>query len=487
MKLSQPQHSKVKLHILSPIHIGTDQELDPFSYVIRNNTLFLIDIVRWIESHPDQEFIQKRMDSDNFAVVRSFIAENFNDESAVVNAMAVDNPKLIRDYNRVIQEKDSKNQLLVSPTMRNELSGEAYIPGSSIKGAIRTAIANHFVPKVHITSSDARPRRDKGRFSPDYNEKIFGRINNDPMRYLKISDVTMGKNGTVIVEPVELKQDENKIPTPKGHAEAIMSLCHTGEKRIFPLHLSFAPFKLHDTEVDLRFIVDALYDFYVPKYEAEYSKFYKGNADIEAAIALMNRTVADLKSNETIVRVGHYSHVECVTLDNVRKPQTRKGRDGLPCGTTRTLANALYPFGWGKLEFLDLPDKPRPDRQWPFSTDAQVGDADKKSITVNAFAPMVMETKSELSVFKPKPESIKKPENEVWPDILLTYNPGNGVAIGKSGDGKTADIKGKASIEQVVPAKYQEPLFDKRKKKVQVKSITVEWVGGKNYKILFVE
>ncbi len=87
----------------------------------------------------------------------------------------------------------------------------------------------------------------------------------------------------------------------------------------------------------------------------------------------MNQAIAGLRSNEALIRVGHFSHVECVTLDGVRQPRTRMGRDRrpLPWGKTRTLANEIYPFGWIKLEFLDLESKPGARKDWPFPLDAE--------------------------------------------------------------------------------------------------------------------
>ena len=48
-----------------------------------------------------------------------------------------------------------------------------------------------------------------------------------------------------------------------------------------------------------------------------------------------------------LIRVGHYSHSRCVTIDN-SKPWAKSGKDGMLQGpnTTRTLANGLLPFGW---------------------------------------------------------------------------------------------------------------------------------------------
>jgi len=364
MGQQQLSQYKVNLHILSPIHVGTGQELEPFSYVIRGKGLFLINLIKWMEQYPEKDNLERMMDSDNFANIRSFIAERFDLESAVLCSIPVDNPKLLDTYEKAIKERDPRNQVLISPTMRNEVTMEAFIPGSSIKGSIRTAIANRFVKVAGVTSEDSRGRSD-------YNNKIFGAINKDPMRSLKLSDVPLGKSSTVIVESKEFPLNPKKPLTPKGHMEVALSLSHTGETFEYPLRLSLVPFELHSTKIDLRFLVESLYNFYVPKYEEEYTKFYKskGYDDIQDGITPMNNVVSSLKTNEALVRIGHFSHVECVTLDKVRKPKTRMGKDRkpLPWGKTRTLANGIYPFGWAKLEFLDLEAKPRPKKDWPFT------------------------------------------------------------------------------------------------------------------------
>ena len=363
MPNQQLDRYNVNLHILSPIHVGTGQEMDPFSYIIRDKGLFLIDLVKWIESYSDREKLESMMDSDNFANIRSFIAERFNFENAVLCSIPVDNKDLLETYEKAIKERDPRNQVLISPMMRNEITMDSYIPGSSIKGSIRTAIANRFVEPAKVTSNDSRGRND-------YNVKIFGRINKDPMRRLKISDVTLGKSNTVIVEAKEYPLNLNKPLTPKGHMETTLSLSHTDKPFVYPLRLSLAPFELHGARVDQNFIIDSLYRFYVSKYEEEYSKFYKAQSSqtVQQGIIPMNKAVANLRTNETLIRIGHFSHVECITLDKVRKPRTRKGRGGrpLPWGTTRTLANGIYPFGWAKLEFLDLEARPRPTKSWPF-------------------------------------------------------------------------------------------------------------------------
>lgn len=366
--MSQLERLGVNLYILSPIHVGTDQELDPFSYVIKNRSLLLIDFIKWMENFPNKEELHERMNSDNFVALRAFIAENFDDDSSVQNSIPVESTEVLATYHKAIYDKASQNQALINFMTRNEITRIPYIPGSSIKGAIRTAIANQFVKIAGVTSKNKK-KIYKPKLEPDYNEKIFGHPTDDPMKNLKVSDVSLDKFGSAIYEAKEHSFKESS--TPKGSYEAAVCLCQADKPVVHPLHFSLKPFNLKNITIDLQFIVDALYQFYTPKFKDEYSKFYSisGAKNIRQAIAPMNMEVARLKSNETLIRIGHFSHVECVTLDGVRQPKTRKGNDGkfLPWGITRTLANGIYPFGWAKLEFVNLKSEPRAKTDWPFS------------------------------------------------------------------------------------------------------------------------
>ncbi len=357
-----PNHASynVKLHILSPVHVGAGQELDPFSYVIRDNKLLLIDLAKWIENYSDKEILYQKMDSEDYIDLRNYIAKNFNDNNAVLSTIDVKSSEVVRTYKKAIYDKTSTNQALINFMTRNEITKIPYLPGSSIKGAIRTAIANRFVILANIKSEDS--------YKSGYNNKIFGKPTDDPMKNLKISDVSLDKFGSAIFEAREHSPKDKK--TPKDSYEAAVSLCQIDAPVVYPLKISLNPFPLHRRTVDIKFLIDSLHRFYMPKFIEEYERFYTDESyiDIRQAIAPVSMEALRLKTNEAFVRIGHFSHVECVTLDNVRKPKTRM-KDGkpLPWGKTRTLANGIYPFGWAKLEFIDLVSAPRPENRWPFS------------------------------------------------------------------------------------------------------------------------
>ncbi|CAB1084162.1 hypothetical protein D1AOALGA4SA_11693 [Olavius algarvensis Delta 1 endosymbiont] len=362
--MSQFKSHSVNLHILSPIHIGTGQEMDPFSYVIKGGEIKIFDLTSWLEHFPAKAELYQRMDSEDFVALRAYIAENFDVDSAVLNTIPVESTDVLETYRKAILDKASQHQALINFMTRNELSRIPYIPGSSIKGAIRTAVASGMVRAAGVTSKDSYRSR--------YNQKIFGPPTDDPMKNLKVPDVSLDKFGSAVYEAKE--HSFKKSPTPKGAYEAAVGLLQQLAPVVYPSRISLKPFSLKGKTADLKFIVDAAYNFYIPKFKEEFKKFYSGkNAEhIQQAIAPLNDVARKLKANETLIRIGHFSHVECVTLDGIRQPLTRKGKDGkpLPWGVTRTLANGIYPFGWVKLEFLDLPPAERGQSEWPFSLQA---------------------------------------------------------------------------------------------------------------------
>jgi len=336
------------LHLLSPVHIGTGEELDPFSYVIRDNYLHLVDTGRWAAESKEAALLEKTISTSGFAAVRSWISRNIDTSLYSIGRIEIRSKSLLDTYRYSIERQDARNQVLVSPLPRGAANGKAYIPGSSLKGAVRTALANAFVQAAGVKSEDG------GRKRPDYNEKIFGTIRQDPLRNLKFRDVPLPQDATVIFEAREFSMKPDKRPTPKGYYEAASGTVDTGKPVTYETTISLSPFSLHGKIVNCAFLIEALNAFYRPKFFEEREKFYarqQGEAVYKATAPLAKRLEA-LIPQEALVRVGHFSHVECVTLDGVRRPMTRyvKNRP-LPWGTTRTLAEGLYPFGWVILDF----------------------------------------------------------------------------------------------------------------------------------------
>lgn len=170
----------VKLKTLTPVHIGSGRELSrDVEFLHMKNRIGVIDekkilqligeenVGLWVsmieKGEPLLGYLQKRNPALKLSQVSSRTM-----------------PLYATNFNRV---KTLKEQLI-------DGMGHPLIPGSSIKGAIRTAILNILLKELNHNWKEHELKNTKGKFS-DKNilSRIFGNDpNHDFMRFLKIGD-----------------------------------------------------------------------------------------------------------------------------------------------------------------------------------------------------------------------------------------------------------------------------------------------------------
>lgn len=346
----------LNLEFLTPVYIGSGNELDPLSYVVRKGSdgkdyLYLVDIESWLADNSSNEDILNAFNEMTFQDLRIYVAKNIPLSNYVLESIPISSAEFTKTYNKMLRNKKDENQLLVELMPRNNVQHRPYIPGSSIKGAIRTAIANQH---INIKKDDKSNWRD-------LNKAIFGPPIEDILKYLKLSDAALPPSSTQIVQPLEIsKNPERKSKTSKNFknfAETTQSLALTNGLNTFikislnsspptpslPKKNRVRPFVLED-------LFQWLNDFYIQKYRQEIKKFYQQFhlEYISKNLEQINQKVDSIEKNSqrsALLRIGHYSHVECVTLNDLRQPKTRNNK----YGTTRTLAEGKVPFGWVKV------------------------------------------------------------------------------------------------------------------------------------------
>lgn len=182
---------KVSLTTLSPVFIGAGEEhvLSPYSdFVQQGDSLVYIDTARLQEAMQDDkasvEAFMKGM--RQFENNRStFSLENF-----ITNTLQ----REVQDFAAHIVPVDGdiqKNQI----RQFIATGGKPYIPGSSLKGAVRTAVLHDWLLntkegekqlgeiKMHVEKRDWKSLK---RMNPD--RVCFGSIANDAFRHLRVSD-----------------------------------------------------------------------------------------------------------------------------------------------------------------------------------------------------------------------------------------------------------------------------------------------------------
>ncbi len=170
----------VKLKTLTPVHIGSGRELSrDVEFLKMGNEVGVVDekkilriigeenIPLWVSMIEKQEplidYLQKRQPGLNLSQVS-------------LRTM----PLFTKNFSRI---KTLKEQLI-------DGMGHPLIPGSSIKGAIRTAILNILLKELNYNLKENELKNFKGKFSDkNIQSRIFGNDpNHDFMRFLKIGD-----------------------------------------------------------------------------------------------------------------------------------------------------------------------------------------------------------------------------------------------------------------------------------------------------------
>lgn len=356
------KHYEMTIQILSPVHIGSGQDIDPLEYVVKDGIFYRLNLPAFLSQMDGSlraEFNRKVADS-NPVVLREFIYRYIDPERYC--CFRADAGAFEEKYRQNLKNPNTK--LEITLMTRAPGNWQAYIPGSSVKGAVRTAIVSELA-KVK------KPQNPKPKC---FENDVLGCSNprTDPFRCLKISDALLPQAPTFIDKAEIFKLNKQEGPDPAGiqmFYEQVFSMldeemiCARGtldlddqlpEKRTFDRQennqISAVSMPLHIDQ-----LAAACKAFYLPKMEAEHNKFYRSNPELETnSQQLLN---VKYKDNEFPLRLGRFSHVECTTVDEYRKPQTRQGRDGrpLPWGVTRTLSAGKMPMGWVKVSLNPIP------------------------------------------------------------------------------------------------------------------------------------
>ena len=369
MKRLDEQVHPVCLEPLTPIHIGSGETMDPMSYIIKKENdghyLYQIDLPAWIEDQPNPASLADFFQKQNLAEIRSYLAHNVDTSIYSFSRIRVMDDTIVDTYEDNLGRKDSANQLLIDEAIKNPLSGAVIIPGSSIKGAIRTAIIDYLDQELNLELNKA------GKNYNNILEDIFGKSNiPNTFQDLKLGDFETKINEATVFSAREVRRKQSdRSATPKNNCVVTPSLCSEGEKysfystmtvgRIFgekhPSVIS-VNYKGKKYQWELNELMQLCNKFYGKRYFEEKKKFYKQShlQTTDGLLELVEKQLQDVSSNEMLLRLGHYSHIECMSITN-NKPKGRKiqGTDKTVYGTTRTLANGLYPFGWVKLRICD--------------------------------------------------------------------------------------------------------------------------------------
>lgn len=180
---------QVKLRVLSPVHVGAGPDKSwqrGFDFVEKGSDVFVFnrnDLVKYIDDLGLTNDYIRLLSDGNGMKLDKFLKEN------------VDLPKVAE---RVINYEGKPIGNEIKPLIRDGL-GKPYLPGSSLKGAMVSAIF-HFLHK-HVGPE---------RYNRFINKDLLGDFDQSIMRFLRPTDVELGKTSLSHVSLFNLYADGSR-------------------------------------------------------------------------------------------------------------------------------------------------------------------------------------------------------------------------------------------------------------------------------------
>ncbi len=364
----------ITISTLSPVHIGCDEVYEPSNFVIDEGLLHALDPADLMSELDDKERKELARLADGrepIGALQRFFRER-SKRFADVSGHQVDvAAAIVREYEahagkptqRSTTGEATYNVFPIARTAYRQIDNSPYLPGSSLKGSIRTAWLNSINRGKALTQAD-KASRDKSRaLQQRLLNYIDGKFENDPFRLLALADA----------------QPEQDAPPPPSRILYSISKKKRISDRMAPALKVFLesipdalPAAFHG-ELRLRgdtFSWDVLCDvcnaYYKPRLEEEFKHDIFGPIlDVD-----WKRLISNLLSNELdeliaarqgfLLRVGRHSGAESMTLDGIRdikilgprvegkqtfdfRPHTTEKRFA---SLTKTGDGGLLPFGW---------------------------------------------------------------------------------------------------------------------------------------------
>lgn len=385
---------RLAISTLSPIHVGCGEDYDPTNYVIESNTLYEFEPGAAQKVLTDQDrrellrIVGNPSNKRMLQEVQAFFYQRRQALMTVAKRRVPAVPKLVEFYEgrvgKTVQTEGDGSQLVnklaIGRTFFNPVSGTPILPGSSLKGAIRTALLDGINNGKTLQGQEKNLALQQRLFR-------YREFEQDPMRLLQLADASFLEIEGVGSELRFAVNRRRKAPKPGENSEK--SLAEKGDLYQLLECIPAARFRVLVGQLtiqcvdgvndehnrlpawplrwDAQQIVAACNRFYRPQLEMELEQMQE-RGYLNSRWATTIKRLLDGPFEQEIVnhqafllRVGRHSGAESVTLDGVRNIKIMRGKDQSPDYRPKTTTwwlaasdtqakTEMLPFGWLLIE-----------------------------------------------------------------------------------------------------------------------------------------
>ncbi len=339
---------------LTPVHIGTGETIAPDEYFLQGNWLVRINMHRLLLDWPP---VQRRQ-------FEQFIAANRLDEARKLVHAAAQSAQF-QSYRARIGEPARRELQNASPDrksgevhtfVRNLHAGKVIVPGSAIKGAIRTAVvsvlAHHERSSVGPAVKEAL-QKNRGTAWMTLEEKALGYqrrfTEQDPLRMVRVSDGELPPEAVSVdrVMIVNRGGQASQAQKIQLHVERLLSRADGKEPPSCDVRIALDDRATVKSPLQWDFVIESCCYFFWKRHREEVENF--------PLLAGRSWVPSSWPQGSILLRIGRFSHFESLSVDEFRSgwnAQRRQPIQGM--GSSRSLCmisnQLLAPFGWVLLE-----------------------------------------------------------------------------------------------------------------------------------------
>jgi len=391
--LSNIKKYECKIQTLTPIHIGSGNKYGPSEFIFHKGKF------RNSKNREANEIITKniirRVNFDNYydnlseekqeKFLEKITNSNFN-----LNNFDKDNPKKFKRYDSFI---DNPNPLPNEIIEHIRTMDELYIPGSSVKGAIKTAILYNEVEKGDFESINSLLKEKYGRTQlnrkkyPNFENRFFSSRDRGQAaqynisKFLQVFDSNSMKTGkiqkVITIKATQNGRDGNGFKNYQRNGSTVVSHYETiPNKKVFTSGISinydsniFKPLNLESKShlIDIDNIKEFIYNFSNDFIFHELNFYEKyGDEKLEKHYEQLNKIN---KVDEPLIKIGQGSGFLSTTIglkikelgskldsnlyEKIRKVARRSYPYEYP-KSRKIISGSRMPLGWVKLKINEL-------------------------------------------------------------------------------------------------------------------------------------
>lgn len=358
---------------VTPVHIGSGEEWVKSDYVIREDRLCRFDpasVVLRMDPKRRQQF-ESHIDAGKLQGADCILKDSVG-ELDIIEKIPL-GPKSLKELKEAQTNAGRWGQ--VKPFVRT--GGRPFVPGSSIKGAIRTALLSAVVQDRGVVQAK-RVLAEAGARAPDLLQQwafeYDGRhTEQDPFRFLQVSDAVLPEEATRIDRVVNWSPKGGDSEKIQMHVERLRARCDGGRAPRFRFEIRIDKGRLTEARAlnnakSPRFIlnpqdiVHTINRFYSQRYMDERKRFFSDIADRYHDPLFAVRFNKDLqleldkliaRPDFMLLRLGRFGQFESKSVDGLRRGWNPQAKKWMEEGGTRNVV--LLPFSIRDRRVVDYP------------------------------------------------------------------------------------------------------------------------------------